>query len=187
MRKVSHILLANHIMNQEAPPTFVRYKWAFYYGSILPDIKPSFVTKRHEIGLTFYLVESKIEKLDKWEDRNSVLFYLRLGETIHYLADYFTFPHNREYQGSMREHCFYEGRLKHRLRVYVKQLNINKPSFLDRVDMGLIRALNSPPKICDYIKHMHREYILNRHHTIDLDCRYITDVCTTVVLALLQH
>ena len=35
-----------------------------------------------------------------------------LGVIIHYIADYFTFPHNDHYPGNVKDHCYYERDLK---------------------------------------------------------------------------
>lgn len=42
------------------------------------------------------------------------------GEITHYVADYFTFPHNKIYPGGFKEHCAYEEHLKHELRAFFK-------------------------------------------------------------------
>ena len=31
-----------------------------------------------------------------------------LGVIIHYIADYFTFPHNDHYPGNVKDHCYYD-------------------------------------------------------------------------------
>lgn len=47
-------------------------------------------------------------------------YYRDLGQVSHYLADYFTFPHNKIYPGGFKDHCSYEERLKRDLRSYIK-------------------------------------------------------------------
>ncbi len=126
MRKKSHISLAKHIVTMAGIQSFDKHKKAFYIGSILPDCKPSFITRRHEITGTFSLVENRIHKLTHGYQNIgdlSTVYFTRLGEVIHYIADYFTFPHNREYPGNIKEHCIYEGKLKHQLRSYIKDVS----------------------------------------------------------------
>ena len=53
MRKKSHISLARDIVRNSEDEGLRKHKWAFYLGSILPDIKPSFLYKKHEIDGTF--------------------------------------------------------------------------------------------------------------------------------------
>ena len=61
MRKKSHISLARYIVANTKDEELKKHKLSFYIGSILPDCKPSFVYKRHEISGTFPLVKKNIE------------------------------------------------------------------------------------------------------------------------------
>lgn len=91
-RKKSHILLARYLADQmPANESLQSHRKAFCLGSILPDIQPSFVTKRHEYFGTFDEVQGKIHHLiekstGKCNDR---VFWRRAGEIMHYIADYF--------------------------------------------------------------------------------------------------
>ena len=49
MRKKSHISLARYLVQNLDDRNLKKHKFAFYLGSILPDCKPSFVFKKHEI------------------------------------------------------------------------------------------------------------------------------------------
>ena len=60
MRKKSHISLARDIVRNSDDEGLRKHRWAFYLGSILPDIKPSFVYKKHEINGTFEQVKKEI-------------------------------------------------------------------------------------------------------------------------------
>ena len=54
MRKKSHILLARYLADQmQTTASLQSHRKAFCLGSILPDIKPSFITRRHEFYGTF--------------------------------------------------------------------------------------------------------------------------------------
>ena len=46
--------------------------------------------------------------MDQYRER---VFWRRLGEIFHYIADYFTFPHNKTFTGSLVEHNSYEKEL----------------------------------------------------------------------------
>ena len=107
MRKKSHILLARYLADQmPANISLQSHRKAFCLGNILPDIQPSFVTKRHEYFGTFDEVQEKIIQLVETgaEDLNDRVFWRRIGEVMHYIADYFTFPHNRTFDGTLRQH-----------------------------------------------------------------------------------
>lgn len=190
MRKKSHISLAKHIVNISDIPNFSKHKKAFYVGSILPDCKPSFLTKRHEINETFALVEKGIHKLTQGYDSPqelSTMYFEKLGEVVHYIADYFTFPHNKEYPGTMAEHCVYEGELKHKLRSYIRDFDEKKLEVWKRnLQLEDLERFQSVADICDFLKEEHRNYIRRGHHSVEEDCKYIVGICSKIVMAILH-
>ena len=98
MRKKSHISLAKYIVQDMQIPEMVEHRKAFYLGSILPDCVPSFLTTRHEFDGTFDQLKERITRLvedSQGLEEHARAFMRNLGQVIHYLADYFTFPHNK--------------------------------------------------------------------------------------------
>ncbi len=181
LRKKSHISLAKYIVEDMHVPELEAHRKAFYLGSILPDCKPSFLTKRHEFGATFDLVTDEIRRLSEREgvEKSNLRAYMRhLGEVIHYLADYFTFPHNSTYDGNLKDHCFYEKELKFQLRDYVR----SGEAFRDRIEAW---RFTTPEAIVNFIRNAHREY-LSRKRNVQEDCRYIVRICHQVVQAILN-
>lgn len=63
MRKKSHISLARYLVRNLDDGDLRKHKLSFYIGSILPDCKPSFLYKKHEITGTFPQVKREIERL----------------------------------------------------------------------------------------------------------------------------
>ena len=64
MRKKSHILLARYLADQmQTTASLQSHRKAFCLGSILPDIKPSFITRRHEFYGTFDDVKNRMKEL----------------------------------------------------------------------------------------------------------------------------
>lgn len=49
MRKKSHISLARDIVRNSEDEGLRKHKWGFLFRKYLPDIKPSFLYKKHEI------------------------------------------------------------------------------------------------------------------------------------------
>ena len=127
MRKKSHISLARYMVEHLGDEGLKKHKFSFYLGSILPDIKPSFLYKKHEIGETFPTVRKWIIRLSEerkaGDKKRGKKYYMDLGQLCHYLADYFTFPHNHTYSGGLKEHCSYEKKLKYDLKLEVKAYN----------------------------------------------------------------
>ena len=162
-------------------PELTAHWKAFYLGSILPDCKPSFLTQRHEFDRTFDMVKERIRVLSEDPElvRQNARAYMRhLGEVIHYVADYFTFPHNEHYDGNFKDHCYYEKDLKFRLREYVR----SGRAFEEQVED---RGLKTPEAVAAFIQNMHREYV-SRKRNVEEDCRYIVRVCLQVVQAILH-
>ena len=190
MRKKSHITLARHILNVSEHEGFIHYKKAFYVGSILPDCKPTFLTRKHEINGTIDIVEKWIRRLTTdyvTAEKMKTRYFRKLGEVLHYVADYFTYPHNKEYPEGFTGHCFYEGELKHKLRAYVRQLNekdIN--NWKNRIKLEKLNDFKDTDDIIAYIKKEHDAYIKRYDHNVDEDCKYIVGVCSKVAFAILH-
>lgn len=190
MRKKSHISLARHIVNISGMQSFEKHKKAFYIGSILPDCKPSFITQRHEITGTFDLVEHGIEKLTQgYREMGdlSTAYFTKLGEIVHYIADYFTFPHNKEYPGNIKQHCIYEGELKHALRSYIKAIRDNDlQQWKTELKIEDLSRFQNKADICNFLKEEHRKYIQRETHSVQEDLRYIVGICSRVAMAILH-
>ena len=149
MRKKSHISLARYIVESTTDEALKKHRMSFYIGSILPDCKPSFLYKKHEITGTFPEVRRSIDALVYGKKnkpvKNKRMYYLDLGQVTHYIADYFTFPHNKLYPGGLKEHCAYEEELKHSLRSYLKS-----PVHPQReIEFA------TPEALCDFIEEKH--------------------------------
>lgn len=119
MRKKSHILLGRYLADQMSEVySLQQHRKAFCLGNIMPDLKPSFLTTRHEFFGTFDHLQNKMRALVEKnpEEENARVYWRRFGEVMHYMADYFTFPHNKTYKGNLAAHNSYEAELKNRLR-----------------------------------------------------------------------
>lgn len=181
MKKKSHLSLAGYLIRSEGFEGLGEHRKAFYLGSILPDCVPSFITRKHRIDTTFEILKKEIRKLTEDFNPNKGLnrYYCRhLGVITHYLADYFTYPHNKIFQGNLREHCSYEKQLTEAVKEYVQSPEAEKV----REKNGIFRTVD---EICDFICRMHEEY-LRAMKNIREDCRYIVELCHRVVDAILQ-
>ena len=179
MRKKSHVSLARYLVDRIDEQELTRHRKAFCLGSILPDCKPSFLTTKHEMQGTFEQVQAEIYRLSQGEDVANMRAYFRdLGQVVHYIADYFTFPHNPHYEGSLREHCQYEKWLKQDLREYIGRLKEVAPD-------AWPQGLNTPEAICELIRRQHDAY-LRRKTNVQEDCRQIVFMCYLVVAAVIQ-
>ena len=108
--------------------------------------------------------------MDQYRER---VFWRRLGEIFHYIADYFTFPHNKTFTGSLVEHNSYEKELKNRLKTCIRMARC--PG-IRSAEISRLGALDS---LTEYIREKHAEY-LKKERNISDDIRYILDVCCQV-------
>ena len=126
----------------------------------MPDCKPSFLYKKHEITGTFQDVKKEIERLssdhEKKYKKQKSKYYRNLGQVTHYLADYFTFPHNKIYPGNLKDHCVYEEELKQKLRSYLKSPQAQKEQ-KESVE------LKTPQALIEFIQKSHEEYLKHKN------------------------
>ena len=182
MRKKSHILLARYIAKNTEDEELKKHRLSFYIGSILPDCKPSFVYKKHEINGTFPDVKKMVNQLIFGKQQGKLTrkrrYYMNLGQVTHYVADYFTYPHNEVFDGNIKDHCIYEKNLKEALKSYIdsEQIYINK---------SLIDSFRKPEDICRLIKNLHAQYVSGRS-TVNNDCIYIVAMCHIIVGGILK-
>ena len=182
MRKKSHILLARYIAKNTEDEELKKHRLSFYIGSILPDCKPSFVYKKHEINGTFPDVKKMVNQLIFGKQQGKLTrkrrYYMNLGQVTHYVADYFTYPHNEVFDGNIKDHCIYEKNLKEALKSYIdsEQIYINK---------SLIDIFRKPEDICRLIKNLHAQYGSGRS-TVNNDCIYIVAMCHIIVGGILK-
>lgn len=181
MRKKSHVSLSIYLINNLDSTLLEDHKKAFIVGSILPDCKPSFVTTKHNMEETFDMVQAFISKLT--EDsadykRISTAYCRKLGEVTHYLADYFTFPHNTVFKGNIRAHCMYEKELKFALRAYIQSGEVY-------VNKRIAGSFETADELCEFVRDLHTQYLKSKK-TVESDCRYIVALCHIVVAGILN-
>ncbi len=179
MRKKSHIALAQYLVRESRDKELQKHKYAFYLGSILPDIKPSFIYERHEIAQTFPKVQEQIKYLSDLESgkgENGTKYYRHLGEVSHYLADYFTYPHNRKFTGGFKEHCSYEQELKKKLRQHIVsgKAASRKKKYIE---------FAAPEALFDFVKKSHQDYLLQQN-TVEGDISHIIPINSQVLKSI---
>lgn len=180
MRKKSHISLARFLVLNSNDEKLKKHKFAFYLGSILPDIKPSFLYKKHEMEKTFPMVKKEMASLsgdfDQKYKNQQTKYYRNLGQVTHYLADYFTFPHNTIFPGSLKDHVTYEEKLKHSLRTYIKS-----GEAIEKEDE--ILAITTFQELVLYIEKNHMHY-LSETKGLECDMQHIVNMNLQVILSI---
>lgn len=95
-------------------------------------------------------------------------WYFKLGKLTHYVADSFTFPHNKEFPGNLTEHIEYESELHNYLTSTLK------------LDMHAWRLLYPKYELVSQIGQMHEQYVKASHGYVT-DCCYILNALADVM------
>ncbi|MGN0435056.1 MAG: zinc dependent phospholipase C family protein [Wujia sp.] len=182
MRKKSHISLAKGIISGLDCENRITHRVSFYIGSIWPDCIPSFITKRHNIVETFDEFDKRMKRfVVKYNQKKDLgmMSTFRMGTVMHYIADYFTYPHNAHFQGNLKEHCSYEEELKYAMYSFVDSIR-------DRNEAFKVQLLDSIEQIKTYIVKKHDEYVSLGTGECAMDCRYSLEACMSVFSSLLS-
>ena len=167
MRKISHIDLGNFLLEQRH---ISLKKRSFILGNILPDCLPSFIYVRHNIESTLPKVIKLIEELKNLKT-SCYKFWIKLGCVMHYIADYFTYPHTKMFQGGFFLHNKYEKKLKDNFKRLINFKNYKTICF------------QSTDEIVNFIKREQKLYFKEKEiqkENIELDVKYISFVCNTI-------
>ena len=181
MRKKSHIALAVGLVHGLDLKTRMRHKLSFYIGSLWPDITPSFFTRRHCIDETFELTGNYMTKfLDRYNAKRDLTVgsSFRLGIIMHYIADYFTYPHNTHFPGTLAEHCSYEEVLKKDMYTFIGKV------LRDEQVQEQLPVYADVEHVLSHILSVHDHYMTLPGST-EHDCMYSYRTCTVVLASLL--
>lgn len=184
MRKKTHISVAGYLVRGLGLEELRRHKKAFCLGSILPDLNPKMFAEPHEYNGTFKplkeLMRQILDDTSQGEENERVI-WRRAGVVMHYLADYFTYPHNTSFLGNLKDHCMYESRMKCHMRVLVWMPEGRK---IFEEAQKAAEEIVSRAELYAYIARAHRSYMREPAHTPESDCRQILMLCATVLNAL---
>ncbi|MDD3337736.1 MAG: zinc dependent phospholipase C family protein [Lachnospiraceae bacterium] len=181
MRKKSHILLARCLADHTWVNELKSHRKAFCLGSILPDIRPSFLTTKHEFSVNYAQVERKIRTLtveNNLEEYNARVYWRQLGEVTHHVADYFTFPHNETFEGTLLEHGKYEAELKRNLKETIKS------GAADKYCQSTVK-FDSLDELLTFLKTAHKIYV-SRERNIKDDIQFIVTICYQVMQGMIR-
>lgn len=176
MQTRDHKVLAEFLVSEIGQELSAIYIKAFILGNIEPDKNP--FTYLHGLvrGVKFHghnyenilPVMGKLFGFLHGKRHWGVREYYHFGKLLHYVADAFTFPHNRIFRGNLREHCRYEKEL-HKRFLYMLQESQKQP----------VQERGRGSEL-ECIKKLHEEY-LQQAGNYENDCRYILK--TAVMLA----
>ncbi len=130
-------------------------------GSIMPDILVHTYITGHKWDTTFDKSYRRLLHLENWGG-DSWLSYYRLGYVLHYIEDYFTYPHNSNYEDDMKEHIKYENNMAS----YILAMGNRPVEAKDRV--------MSVAQLRVWLNRLHDEYMQEAVHNAELDYKYIS-------------
>ena len=180
MKSSSHFAMAYLISAALEKRGVTLDRRSFVCGSIAPDYLPSLFFAPHFARACLRGIRSVSGKLaavpfpedGKISPASSKAF----GVMCHYICDYFCFPHNREFSGTLKEHSAFEVQLDSFLRENcLKLLDVEAREDID-VPRSLRGALN-------YIERMKREYN-EKGYTFENDLCFSFNACVAVILAV---
>lgn len=172
METKNHLALAQYLIATTDNPDLKKWKKAFLLGNVMPDINVFTYLHGGHTFTKFFVLQEKLWPLMEKSQWNMSDVY-QLGIMTHYIADGFTFPHNRQFQGTLTEHYRYEKQLEEVFTAYLKN-SVQKLSDHCRTRKD---------QLVSYIETKHQEY-LKRHTSWWDDCDYILSICTDLLLSL---
>ena len=118
MNKYGHVTVTKRL----TPKLKKRHDFALRLGSIMPDILLHTYIKGHTWDSSYNKVSRRLQRLER-HGRMNCFSFLSLGYALHYIEDYFTFPHNSWYPEPMSEHVLYEIKFMNYIRENKNDIN----------------------------------------------------------------
>jgi len=106
MDKIGHLVMTKSLSGN----IHRAHKAALLFGSILPDLLVYTYLEGHTWEATFEQITKQMKALEA-KGRGGSFSYLKLGWILHYVEDYFTYPHNTIFGGTIPEHYAYEKKM----------------------------------------------------------------------------
>ncbi len=183
----AHIMLARYLAQKTQVEQVQNHIFSLSFGSVLPDRSPRQRMKDHEFDSTWEDTKERIrvfEALTVTEASDERKACRQLGMILHYLADYFTRPHNPTYRDNMIVHSFYEGREAMELLKYLRSSQADT-QFRSRKNAAA--KISSDEQLFSYIEAWHEQYLLRDTHKPRDDVRWILNVCALTAAVLMNR
>ena len=154
-------------------------KLAFMMGNVFPDLNPlSYLQGANAADLDGHTYQARRNLMSRTYSsgfKDTVSGWFHAGEMMHYIADSFTRPHNKEFKFSFPQHVIYERRLH---SVFHKQLC---PEQIRRLARSHAKIRRFDP----WMETLHQRYLQYSSSPED-DCRYILHCALTVCSGLTE-
>lgn len=147
MDKIGHLVMTKSL----AGNIHRAHKTALLFGSILPDLLVYTYINGHTWEATFEQIIKQMETLEE-KGRGGIFSYLKLGWILHYVEDYFTYPHNTIFEGTIPEHYAYEKKMTKWMR----------EGALEQMSIPMCRELDSAAEVEERLQELHDRYLLQK-------------------------
>lgn len=162
MKKRTHLLVSK-FFTRDLDLLLCNRFW-LYLGSIAPDLTPMCLLRPHRFSSRSSNITERFYSLDF--NSKDWLFYFRVGVISHFVADFFTAPHNREgLKGFCVRHRGYENDLDKFFRDNLSYFKFSKVS-----NFSFENYLNS----------LHDDY-MSTDTSIEVDFGYICTIVNSVL------
>lgn len=183
MKTIDHMILGKCLVDKHLRNAKRKQQKAFLMGCIVPDINPFTYLKGsikyqkfqgHNYPNSKKAIKRYMDMLS-FSQFYSCKDYYRLGKLIHYIADAFTFPHNMQFQDTLKMHVAYEEEL-HTAFVNIRMMGNFQEDITETYNKH---------DLFEYFIKTHQEYLKNRSSMQD-DLHYITKMLETIVANILK-
>lgn len=162
MNKITHVYVTRaHTEGMHGVKSF-----CFKLGCIMPDLLLYTYAKGHTYESRFDEVCDRIRKLSYTGELNAISC-LKLGYILHYVEDFFTYPHNNTFQGTLSDHVAYEAQFS----IWMKDSENQYDPAINE-DISMAAKYSSCPDILILINKLHNEY-LEKKPCFTNDSRYM--------------
>lgn len=128
------------------------------YGCMLPDFHPKFISIPHYKSKSFETVSQMILSIQKSSfsglPKHISRFSTDLGIILHFITDYFCYPHNNIQADRMPYHIIYEINLEKELRKY-----ISNRFRISNFNLEVEACMNFNTNLMDFIQIKHKQYM----------------------------
>ncbi|MFL0268757.1 zinc dependent phospholipase C family protein [Candidatus Clostridium radicumherbarum] len=154
------------------------------YGCMKPDFAPKLIAIPHYKNESFEIISDMILALQNTplpvNSKQLKHFSAELGVVLHYITDYFCYPHNNKRIDKMPVHFFYELNLDRELRKYV-----SSPLEVINNNLDLKAYNNINVSIIDFIELKHRQYMKECPSLLN-DVVYGLQCCYVVAIGIIN-
>ncbi len=187
MFRQAHIILARYLAHEMQAEVLQKHDISLSIGSIMPDSTIRMRMKHHEFDETWEDTKERIYQMEAMpvaDRRGERAFCREMGIILHYLADYFTCPHNPSYGLNLMQHGIYEGWEALELRKFLYTPEADAQFQSRQKSAARIHGIE---ELFAYIEWMHDRYLERSGHTPYSDCRWILNVCAVAAIVLMKN